>query len=57
MKHTINYDEFVIEESKSNFSVKDYNSVSATKIKSYLNSLDSSYYVYLKIDVGAKIVI
>ena len=39
MKHTINYNEFVIEESKSNFSVKDYNSVSATKIKSYLNSL------------------
>ena len=55
MKHTINYDEFAIEESKSNFSVKDYNSISTTKIKSYLNSLDSSYYVYLKIDVGAKI--
>ena len=49
MKHTINYDEFVIEESKSNFSVKDYNSISITKIKSYLKSLDSSYYVYLKV--------
>lgn len=55
MKHIISYDEFSLEGSSSNFNIKDYNSVNLTKIKSYLNSLDNSYFVYLKVEVGAKI--
>lgn len=54
MKHTIDYNDFIIEGS-TNFNIKDYNSVNTTKIKNYLNSLDNSYFVYLKVEIGSKI--
>lgn len=54
MKHTIDYADFIIEGS-ANFNIKDYNSVNLIKIKSFLNSLSNSYFVYLKIEVGANI--
>lgn len=55
MKHTISYNEFVLDNGSSHFNIKDYNSVSLSKIKNYLNSLENYYFVYLKVEVGAKI--
>lgn len=55
MQNTIDYNAFEMSGSTYNFNITDYTSAGLNKIRSYLNTLDNSYFVYLKVEENTKI--
>src|SRR5574344_304011 len=55
MQNTIDYNAFEMSGSTYNFNITDYTSAGLNKIRSYLNTLSNSYFVYLKVEENTKI--
>ena len=55
MQNTIDYNAFEMGGSTYNFNITDYTSTGLNKIRSYLNTLGNSYFVYLKVEENTKI--
>src|SRR5574344_1282034 len=55
MQNTIDYNAFEVSGSTYNFNITDYTSAGLNKIRSYLNTLSNSYFVYLKVEENTKI--